>query len=263
MRIIVCIKQVPQSTDIRLDPNKKTLIREGKRSVINPFDSYALEAAIDIKRRFSGEVTALSMGVISTKKILKDTIARGAERGVLLCDRAFAGADTLATSYTLSLAIKKLGGADLVICGKMSTDGDTGQIGSELAEQLGIASITGVCEVILVEGGCITVKRRTDEGIDTIKSPFPILICVERDINMPKMPSIEGVRRESQSEITVWNADDLSADREKTGLKGSPTRVIKTFVPSALREAKIIEGDAKTKAGVIVGLIGEAKKWRK
>ncbi|MEG2204797.1 MAG: electron transfer flavoprotein subunit beta/FixA family protein, partial [Oscillospiraceae bacterium] len=194
MKIIVCIKQVPSTNEVRLDPVTNTIIRDGRQSVTNPFDSYALEQAVELKEKMGGTVTVLSMGIPDTERLLRDAMSRGADAALLLSDRAFAGADTLATSYTLSLGVRKLGGADLILCGKMAVDGDTAQIGPELSEQLGIAHVTDVSEILSIEAGRITVRRLCDGGSQTLEVRLPALLTVLKDINMPRMPSIAGVR---------------------------------------------------------------------
>ena len=193
MKIVVCIKQVPSTNQVRLHPETNTLIRDSRESVTNPFDTYAIEQAIQLKERLGGEVVVLSMGIPATERLLRDALSRGADRGVLLTDAHFAGADTLATSYTLSLGIRKLAPVDLILCGKMAVDGDTAQIGPELAEQLGIPHVTEVAQIQDITDEMVVCDKTTDFGTQTLRSKLPALLTVVKDINLPRMPSIEGV----------------------------------------------------------------------
>ena len=248
MNIVVCIKQVPSSNEVRLDSVTNTIIRDSNQSVINPFDMYALEEAARLKELLGGTVTALSMGIPSVESLLRDACSAFSDRGVLLSDRAFAGADTLATSYALSLWIKKYGKADLIICGKMAVDGDTAQIGPELASQLGIPFITDVDEIISATGTHITVRRVLGDRAYTVMCPLPALITVSTDIHMPRMATIPGIKRGLEAEIDILSAEDLGADLTRTGLNGSPTQVVKTFVPQRAAEAAPLSGDPETAA---------------
>ena len=257
MKIVVCIKQVPGTTEVELDPVTNTIIRDGRQSVTNPFDSFAIEQAVQIKESSGGEVIALSMGIPATRRLLLDAISRGADRGMLLSDRAFAGADTLATSYTLALGIKKLGGVDLILCGKMAVDGDTAQIGPELAEQLGIAHVTDVFAFDQISKNHLIVRRVLEDGYQTLKVPLPALICVVKDINMPRMPSIAGIRYSLTADVTLCDAASLGADSSKIGLSGSPTQVIKTYTPSRQGKAVSIKGTASAKAAAIANIVRE------
>ena len=192
MKIVVCVKQVPATGEQRLDPVTGTVIREGVASILNPFDAYALEEAVRLKERLGGEITVLSMGVPSTQETLKRALAVGADRAVLLSGRAFAGADTLATARALALAIRKLGGTDLVLCGRMATDGDTAQVGPMLAELLGIPHAADVSRVERVEDGRVTLERMSDDGYRAERLPLPSLLTVVKEINVPRLPLGDG-----------------------------------------------------------------------
>lgn len=243
MKTIVCMKQVPSSNEVRLHPVTKTIIRDGKASVINPFDSSALEQAVQIKEKLGGTITALSMGILETGELLRDGMSRGGDDAMLLSDHAFAGADTLATSYTLSLGVQKIGTFDLIICGKMAVDGDTAQIGPELAQTLGIAYATDVIEVLDVTENKITVKRGIDGGTQVAKLSFPALITVVKEIAQPRLPSIKSIKESLAKEVAVYTAAELEADVNRTGLTGSPTEVVHTFIPENNRDCIEITGD--------------------
>ena len=258
MKIAVCIKQVPSTNEVRLDPVTNTIIRDGRQSVTNPFDTYAIEEAVLIKEQLGGDVTVLIMGIPAAEHLLRDACSRGADRGVLLSDRAFAGADTLATSYALSLWCKNAD-LDLILCGKMAVDGDTAQIGPELAEHLGIPHITDVCEILQINAHAVTVKKVTATGFAHIRTPLPALLTVVKDINLPRMASIPGVRAGQAAEIKVYTAADLQADLSRCGLSGSPTQVIRTFTPKRETEAAELCGEAADKANAILTLFREVQ----
>ena len=248
MNVIVCVKQVPDTTDVKINEETNTIIREGVESIINPFDSYAIEEGIRIKESTSGKATVLSMGIPSVADLLKDTLALGADEAILLSDRAFAGADTLATAYTLSMGIKKIGDYDLIICGKQATDGDTAQVGPSLAEKLGIPHITYVRKIEEIKEGYIKCQRMTENGYDVVEMPLPALITVVKEINEPRLPSLKGMMRAKKATIPVWTASDINANTELCGLKGSPTWVMKTFVPVHNVESEMIEGTPEQQA---------------
>lgn len=255
MKIIVCVKQVPSSSDVRLHPVDKTIIRDGKQAIINPFDMYAVEAGLQIKDQLAKtfneqtSVTAMSMGIPETERLLKDVLGRGVDHGVLLSDRAFAGSDTLATSYVLAEGVKSEKEVDLIICGKMAVDGDTAQIGPELAEHIGIPHLTDVTEIKSVSPREIICKKATDYGYQIITMGLPALITVVKDINLPRLPSIEGVLSTEHAEIIKKDAGILKTNATFTGLKGSPTQVVKTFVPdSSVSSVKLDIKDVKTAA---------------
>lgn len=257
MRTIVCIKQVPSTNEVRLHPIHNTIMRDGRQSVINPFDTYAIEQAVQIKEQLEGEVIAVSMGIPATERLLRDAESRGVDRGILLSDRNFAGADTLATAYTLSLGIRELGDVDLILCGKMAVDGDTAQIGPELAENLGIPHVTDVCEFINITRKEIICKKITDYGHQVVKVKLPALITVVKDINMPRLPSIQGVLFGLTAPFEMKDAAALEADENRIGLKGSPTQVVKTYIPQRQNEAIKLEGDTETQAELIKNLLKE------
>lgn len=257
MKIVVCVKQVPSTNEVRWDPVTNTIIRDGKQSVTNPFDTYAIEQAVQIKEQIGGEVIAISMGIPAVERLLRDAQSRGVDRSILLSDRNFAGADTLATAYTLSLGIKKLNHVDLILCGKMAVDGDTAQIGPELAEHLDIPHVTDVCEIIEVAENEIICKKITDKGALKLRVKLPALITVVKDINMPRLPSIPNILFSITSPFEMHNAATLEADSKRIGLAGSPTQVVKTYAPQRLKEAVLIQGDTVSQAEELADLIGK------
>lgn len=242
MKVIVCVKQVPDMTEARMDKEKKTIIREGVPSIINPYDIHAVEEALKIKDKKGGSVIALSMGIPSVAWMLRQLIAMGVDSGILLTDKAFAGSDTLATSYILSKAIRKIGDFDIIICGKQTIDGDTAQVGPGLAEKLGIPHITNVVEIKEAEKDYIVCKRAVEKGWEVVKSPVPVLITVEKNINIPRFPNIVGIMNMKNAKIETWNAGNINVDYRYAGLKGSPTKVIKTFIPETKVAAEVITG---------------------
>jgi len=248
LNIIVCIKQVPATTEVKMNTETNTIIREGVESIINPFDMYAIEEGLRIKEKKGGKVTVLSMGIPSVAELMREAISLGVDDAVLLSDRAFAGADTLATSYTLSKGIKKIGNYDLIICGKQATDGDTAQVGPSLAEKLGIPHTTYVRKIEEIEDNYIRCQRLTDDGYEVVEMPLPALITVVKEINEPRLPSLKNMMRAKKAIITVWNSDDINADKNLCGLKGSPTQVIKTFTPIHNIKSEFLEGTPEEQA---------------
>ncbi len=252
MKIIVCIKQVPAATSVKIDPVTSQLIREGVESVINPFDYHALEAALQLREAAGGEVTALTMGPPKAEAALREALAFGVDRAVLLTDRAFAGSDTWATAYVLALAIEKLGGADLVICGKQAIDGDTAQVGPQLAARLNLVQATGVSELKALDRATLEVRRTLDGGGDRLRLRLPALLGIERDLNQPRVPTLTGYLRAVAADVTLWSAADLKADPALTGLAGSPTRVASSR-PAQLprRDTVLLRGSAADGAAAI------------
>lgn len=301
MHIVVCVKAVPSSTEVKMDPVTHTIVRDGRESVVNPFDAAALEVALAIKdeRAAAGEgcrVSVLSMGIPATEALLRDGIARGASDALLLSDRAFAGADTLATSYALSCGIRELGSAsmgdaaasgaseqraaapgsavsgapehgeaapgpslpDLILCGKMAVDGDTAQIGPELAGLFDMPCVTDVRELVAIERGRVTVRHATDAGIELVEVPLPAVLTVAKDIAQPRMPSIAGVRAAAGVPVAVLSAACVQADPARLGLAGSPTQVVRSFVPERSDTCEVLEGSVPQQAARIIALAEEA-----
>jgi len=242
MNIIVCIKQVPDTKDVRLDPKTNTMAREGVASIMNPFDRHALEAAVQLKESCGATVTAISMGPPQAEAVLREAIACGSDGGTLVSDRAFAGADTWATTYTLGKAVEKLGGFDLIICGKQAIDGDTAQVGPGLAHRLHIPYVTCVRKIVAFENGTLRLERMMDDGFDEVELDLPALITVVKEINEPRVPSLKGKMKAKKMEIPVYTAADIGADPECVGLPGSPTQVQRVFSPQPRGERRLFSG---------------------
>jgi len=245
MNIIVCIKQVPDTTEVKIDPKTNTLIREGVDSILNPFDAYALEEAVRIREAKGGKVTAITMGPPQAESVIRDAIAVGADDGILLSDPAFAGADTLATSFTLSTAIRKIGSFDLIFCGKQAIDGDTAQVGPGIAAYLDIPQIAFVKKIRDLTDQKVVAERMVEDGIEVVESTIPVLITVVKDINEPRMPSLRGKMNAKKAEVTVWTSKDLDADASRLGLNGSPTWVDKISSPPPKSGGEKFEGEPK------------------
>jgi electron transfer flavoprotein beta subunit len=249
LKIFVCVKQVPGVSEVKIDPKTNTLVREGVESVINPNDRNAIELALTLKEKHGAEVLILSMGPPQAEEILREAIAMGADKGYLLTDRAFAGADTLATSYTLGLAIKKILDDSnseenyLIICGAQAIDGDTGQVPPELAEELGIPQIAYILNVELNDDKIIAERKFRAVEIVVIETKLPALISVLNDINHPRYPSMAGIlKAHDKSKIIYFDAKSLNADESKIGLNGSSTEVWKIFAPERKGDRIILRG---------------------
>jgi len=243
MNIVVCVKQVPDTTEVRIDPKTNTLIREGVACILNPFDTYAVEEGIRIKERLGGKVTVITMGPPQAEKVLRDAIAVGADETVLISDKAFAGSDTLATSYTLAQGIRKIGAFDLIICGKQAIDGDTAQVGPGIAVHLNIPQIAFVKSIRELTPTQIVAERMIEEGYEVVEGSLPILITVVKGINEPRMASLRGIMQAKKAQIPVWGQKDLDVDERRLGLKGSPTWVEKIFSPPPRSGGKRFEGE--------------------
>ncbi|NLB68884.1 MAG: electron transfer flavoprotein subunit beta/FixA family protein [Lentisphaerae bacterium] len=254
MKIIVCIKQVPDTTDVKINPETNTLIREGVVSITNPYDMYAIEAALQIKALAGGDstVTALSMGPPQAEAILRDAISMGVDSGILLSDRAFAGADTWATSYALSKAIEHIGDVDLIVFGKQAADGDTAQVGPGVATHLDLPQITYVRKLGEITSETITAERMLEDGNETIKSQLPCVMTVVKEIGEPRLPSLRGKMAAKKAEITVWKAEDIGCEPDKCGLNGSPTKVVKIFTPAARGTGEIFTGEPHEAVNALV-----------
>ena len=244
MRIIVPIKQVPDMSQVKFDIDMGRVDRSSAGAEINPFDLNALEAALQIKDKLGGVVTTISMGPPQAESALRDALSRGADDAILLSDRAFVGADTLATSYTLAVAIRKLGGFDLIICGEKTVDGDTGQVGPEIAEHLSIPHVAYVSAIKEIGEKMVLVCEMEGDRY-LIESGFPLLITVTKDINVPRLPSLRNKLKARKAKIEIWTAADLppNVDQSKFGVQGSPTRVYRVTVPTEEgRKGEIFKG---------------------
>jgi electron transfer flavoprotein beta subunit len=260
MKIVVCIKQVPDTTNVRINPETNTLIREGVESIVNPFDEYALEEALRLKERLAGEpVTTIvvTMGPPQAEAALRQALAVGIDEAILLSDRAFAGSDTWATSYALSKMIEKMGGVDLVLCGKQAIDGDTAQVGPGVAVHLGFPQITFVKKIEEITPKKVRAERMMEEGYQVVESRLPVLLTVVKEINEPRLPSIRGKMRAKRAAIPTWTAADLAVDKDFIGLKGSPTVVHRIYAPERKKEGQVFEGEP---AEVAVEVVSELKR---
>ena len=231
MKIVVCLKQVPDTTAVKIDPKTGTLIRDGVPSIINPEDKHALEAALQLKDNNGAEVTVLSMGPPQAKSALREALCMGADKAILITDRAFAGADTLATSKALAGALKKLE-YDIIFAGRQAIDGDTAQVGPEIAEHLNIPQVTYVQGVKVEEDGLL-VNRALEDGYELIKVKAPVLLTAIKELNEPRYMNVKNIFETSDDEILVWSADDIDVDKAELGLKGSPTKVKRSMTKEA------------------------------
>ncbi|UMZ73279.1 electron transfer flavoprotein subunit beta/FixA family protein [Natranaerofaba carboxydovora] len=258
MDIIVCVKQVPDTTEVQIDPETGTLVREGVPSIVNPFDLNAVEAALQLKEEHGGTVTVITMGPPQAKDALKECLAMGADEAVLISDKDFAGADTWATSYTLAKSVEALGNYDLVLCGKEAIDGDTAQTGPGIAEHLGIPQVTYLQKIVKVEDEKMQVERVIDGGAETVEVPLPALMTCEKSMNEPRYATIKGTMKANKKEIPEYSAQDIKADPECIGLKGSPTKVKRVFAPEKKTGGEIIEGEPKEAVQTLVKKLQDA-----
>lgn len=250
MHIIVCVKQVPDTTNVRINPETNTLMREGVESIMNPFDEYALEEALRLKDANGARVTVITMGPPQADVVLREAMARGADDGVLLTDRAFAGADTLATSYALAQAIKKINARpDLVLFGKQAIDGDTAQVGPGVSEFLDMPLVTYV-KGVKVADGIFTVETMMDEGVDVIEGRLPAVMTVVKEAATPRFASLSGWMAAKGAEVPRWGAKDVGAASEMCGLDGSPTKVVKIFAPPTKTGGVKMDGREEPEAAV-------------
>ena len=255
MNIIVCVKQVPDSTQVKVDPKTGTLIRAGVPSILNPYDHFALERALEIKAKTGAKVTLLSMGPNQATAVLRLGLALGADEGVLLSDRAFAGSDTWATSYALATAVKKIGAYDLILCGQMAIDGDTAQTGPGIAYHLNIPQIT-FCESIDASGNQVVVKKLIDGGHQILEADLPVLVTMTMPHDyVAKYPSFMAAHKAQEKPIHIWTAADIGADPGKLGLNGSPTRVDRIFPPAARAKGEMFSGTSVELAAKFVEIL--------
>jgi electron transfer flavoprotein beta subunit len=265
MYFVVCVKMVPDTTQVKIDPVTNTLIREGVPFITNPFDTHAVEEALRLKEKYGGRITALSMGPPSAEVILRKALALGVDDAVLLSDRAFGGADTLATSSVLAAAIAKLAEqqpVDIVLCGKQTIDGDTAQVGPGIACRLKYSQLTLVDRVVEIhkEKKIIVVRRALEDRYEVIESKLPALITVVRECNIPRYPTVPGRLEAAEVKLTVWNNDVLKLNKETLGLNGSPTQVRRIFAPQR-DKGEIIEGEGDKKEQAVETVFNKLKDW--
>ena len=258
MELLVCIKQVPDTSEIKLDPETNTLIRTGLPSIVNPFDMNALEAALTVKDKYPGtRVSVITMGPPQAKEVLVECMAKGADDSVLLSSRAFGGADTWATSNTIAGAIKRIADYDIIFAGRQAIDGDTAQVGPQIAEKLGIPQVTYVERIISCNGKEVTVRRQLEDGYEVIQVPMPCLLTVVKELNKPRYMSVKGIYEAYEKDITVWNENDIPVRVDEIGINASPTKVFRSFTPDPKGKGIMIEGTPKEAAAKV---IGELKK---
>ncbi|MFX1349200.1 MAG: electron transfer flavoprotein subunit beta/FixA family protein [Promethearchaeota archaeon] len=248
MRFIVCVKQVPDTTEVKIDPETNTLIREGVPSILNPFDQFALEEAIKIRQE-GDEIIVISMGPPQAKKALLKCLALGADKAILLSDKVFAGADTWATSYTLTQCIKKVGDFDIIFCGLQAIDGDTAQVGPEIAAQLRIPQITYSENVEKLEGKKIIAKVQTDDGYKIVEVKLPVLITgITPSSFEPTNPPMMSIMKANKKPFSIWDVNELGGNKEDYGLNGSLTEVIKVYSPPARQQGVLIKEETSEAA---------------
>jgi electron transfer flavoprotein beta subunit len=258
MNIVVCLKQVPGTTEVKIDPQTNTLIRQGIENIINPFDTYALEEGVRLREKFGGKVTVITMGPPQAEAALREAVSLGADEAVLLSDRAFAGADTWATAYTLSKAIAKIEKYDLIICGRQTIDGDTGQVGPELAEMLDVPFVAYVSHIEEIKEKYLRVNRMVEEGYEVMETTLPAVITVAKEINVPRLPSLRGIMKSKSAAIATWGVKELGADAAMVGLAGSSTQVIKVFFPQRVHQAEMLSGTLEQQIETLVERLRQA-----
>lgn len=268
MHILVCVKQVPDTTEIKMDPKTNTLDRSSAPTIINPYDAHAVEEAVKIKNKFGGKVSIISMGPPQAEEVIKKCIEMGADEGYLLSDRAFAGSDTLSTSYILAMGIKKImkkEPIDLVFCGKQAIDGDTAQVGPGIASRLGIPQLTYVENIkhLNLKNNTVMVHRKIDNGYEVVQSKLPCLITVEKDINDLSYSPLPNMIRAARYSPTVWGINSFNADMSQLGLKGSPTSVRRIFPPPQRPGGELLKGNVDEVVKLITdSLKGGIVKWQ-
>ena len=255
MNIVVCLKQVPDTTAVKIDPKTGTLIRDGVPSIINPEDKHALEAALTLKDTVGGQVTVISMGPPQAQNALREALCMGADEAILITDRAFAGADTLATSKALAGALRKLD-YDIVFAGRQAIDGDTAQVGPEIAEHLSIPQVTYVQDVKVEEDGLL-VNRALEDGYELIKVQTPVLLTAIKELNEPRYMNVKYIFDTANKEVQTWSANDIEVNQEELGLKGSPTKVRKTMTKETKGAGELINEVPQEAVKYVLGKLKE------
>jgi electron transfer flavoprotein beta subunit len=250
LNIIVCVKSVINTNKVIMN-DRYNIVRDSNDMAINLNDLNAVEEGIRIKEQLGGKISVVSMGIKSVQDLLKDALALGVDNTVLLSDKNFAGADTLATAYTLAMGIKKINDYDLIICGKSSTDGCTSHVGPSIAERLKIPHITCVRKIVEINKDFIICERVINNGYEVVEAKLPALITVLKEINEPRYPSFTNIMKASYTEIPIWSAEDMEIDKNQCGLNGSPTQVIKTFLPERINDSKVYLAEDKDEMTII------------
>jgi len=241
LNIVIPIKQVPETSNVKMDEETGTMKRDGVESIINPLDLYAIETGIQIKEEYGGTITVITMGPPSADKSLKEAIAMGCDDGILLSGREFAGSDTWATSYALSEAIRAIGEFDLILAGERATDGDTGQVGPGIASWLDLTLSTYTSKVVDIKDKSVIVERMVEDGYEKLQLPLPALLTVVKEISFPRLPTLRGKQRSRKVEIPQWNLSNLKMKEDFLGLNGSPTRVVNIDHPKVTRGGTVID----------------------
>lgn len=241
MNIIIPIKQVPETSNVKMDEETGTMVREGVESIINPLDLYAIEVGIQLKEEHGGKVTVITMGPLSAEKALKEAISMGCDDGILVSGREFAGSDTRATSYVLAKTIKKIKDYDLILAGERATDGDTGQVGPGIASFLDLPLATYTSKIVEINSKNIVIERLIEEGYEILKMPLPALLTVVKEISYPRLPTLRGKQKAKKTDIPVWSKNNMELNESELGLNGSPTRVVKITHPKVTREGTIVK----------------------
>lgn len=268
MHTLICVKQVPDTTEIKMDPKTNTLDRSSAPTIINPYDAHAVEEAVRIKKKFGGKVSIITMGPPKAQEVIKKCIDMGADEGYLLSDRSFAGSDTLATSYILAMGIKKImeiEPIDLIFCGKQAIDGDTAQVGPGIACRLGIPQLTYVekIEALDLEKNTVVIHRKIDSGYEVVLSQLPCLITIEKSINELGFSSLPDMIRAARYKSTSWGISDFKPDLSQMGLKGSPTSVRRIFPPSQRAGGEILHGNLDDVTTILINRLKEGIiKWQ-
>ncbi len=252
MRIAVCIKQVPETRSVKMDMETRTVIRQGVQAIVNPLDLYAIEAALNLKERYGARLTAVSMGPPQAAGALKEAVAMGVDEAFLISDRAFSGSDTWATAYILAAALRRLGGVDLILCGERATDGDTGQVGPEMAAALDLPVITYVNHINELRSGRIKVSRLVETGTEKLSMRLPGVLTVVKEIGEPRLPTFRGKLKAKSLELPIFNLETLKLDGSLIGLKGSPTRVVRIFRPEIARDCELFQAETEARIGEAV-----------
>ncbi len=258
MKIIVCAKQVPNTNEVKIDPVKGTLIRDGVPSILNPDDANALEAALELKDRYPGTtITVISMGPPQATYMLRECLAMGADEAVLLSSRAFGGADTCATSTTIAAGIRKLGKFDLIFAGRQAIDGDTAQVGPQTAQRLGLPSVTYVQKIREIKENSIIVERNLEDGYEVIEVKMPCLLTAIKELNTPRYMSIAQIEDAYKAEIKVWNENDVNLAPSDAGLNASPTQVMRSFTPPPKGKGEMLAGTVPEMAAALIAKLKE------
>lgn len=241
LKIIIPLKQVPETSNVKMDEETGTMVREGVESIVNPLDLYAIEAGIQLKEKYGGKITVITMGPPSADKALREAIAMGCDDGILVSGREFAGSDTKVTSHVLAETIKKIDDYNLILAGQQATDGETGQVGPGIASFLDLPLATYTSRIVKISSTDIVIERLIEDGYETLRMPLPALLTVVKEINYPRLPTLRGKQKAKKTDIPLWTKDNINIEQSNLGLKGSPTRVVKITHPKVVRKGTILK----------------------